>query len=76
MNVLSKCGRYCETGIQLLYSLEAGMEIDQETLDGLFLIQHAQIKFLQEEFAALLVGGQFDASTAKIVRSLQKNVWF
>ncbi|KAH3710699.1 hypothetical protein DPMN_070191 [Dreissena polymorpha] len=29
------------------------------------MIQHAQIKFLQEEFAALLVGGQFESSTAK-----------
>ncbi|XP_052260746.1 plexin-B1-like [Dreissena polymorpha] len=73
MNVLSKCGRYCETGIQILCTLEAGTELDQKTLDNLFLIQHAQIKFLQEEFAALLVGGQFDASTAKIFRSLQKN---
>ncbi|KAH3862025.1 hypothetical protein DPMN_024981 [Dreissena polymorpha] len=72
MNVLSKCNRYCETGIQLLCSLEAGTELDQNTLDDLFLIQHALIKFLHEEFAALLVGGPFDSSTAKIIRSLQK----
>ena len=48
-------------------------ELKQETLDNLFLIQNAQIKYLQEEYAALLVNGQFDASTAKIFRSLQKN---
>ena len=73
MNALAKCGRYCETGIKLLCSLEAGTEFKQETLDNLFLIQYAQIKYLQEEYAALLVNGQFDASTAKIFRSLQKN---
>ena len=73
MNALAKCGRYCETGIKLLCSLEAGTELKQETLDNLFLIQYAQIKYLQEEYAALLVNGQFDASTAKIFRSLQKN---
>ena len=60
-----KCGRYCETGIKLLCSLEAGTELKQETLDNLFLIQYAQIKYLQEEYAALLVNRQFDDSTAK-----------
>ena len=73
MNALAKCGRYCEIGIKLLCSLEAGTELKQETLDNLFLIQYAQIKYLQEEYAALLVNGQFDASIAKIFRSLQKN---
>ena len=73
MNALAKCGCYCETGIKLLCSLEAGTELKQETLDNLFLIQYAQIKYLQEEYAALLVNGQLDASTAKIFRSLQKN---
>ena len=53
--------------------VEAGTELKQETLDNLFLIQYAQIKYLQEEYAALLVNGQFDASTAKIFRSLQEN---
>ena len=55
MDALAKCGRYCETGIKLLCSLEAGTELKQETLDNLFLIQYAQIKYLQEEYAALLV---------------------
>jgi hypothetical protein len=73
LNVIVKCGRYCETGIKLLGTLEAGSSLDQETLDNLFLIHHAQVKYLQEEFAALLVNGQFDTSTAKIFRSLQRN---
>ena len=73
LNILSKCGRYSETAIKLLCTLEAGTELTQGTLDNLFLIQHAQIKYLQEEYASLLVSGQFDSSTAKIFRSLQKN---
>jgi hypothetical protein len=48
-----------------LGTLEAGSSLDQETLDRLFLIHHAHVKYLQEEFAALLVNGQFDMSTAK-----------
>ena len=57
-------------------SLEAGTELKQEMLDNLFLIQYAQIKYLQEEYAALLVNGQFVASTAKIFRSLQNTSGF
>ena len=68
MYTLAICGRYCETGIKLLCSLEAGTELKQETLDKMFLIQYAQ-----EEYAALLVSGQFDASTAKVSRFLKKN---
>ena len=61
MNALAKCGNYCEPDIKLLCSLEAGTELKQETLDNLFLIQFPQIKYLQEEYAALLVSGQFYA---------------
>lgn len=74
LNVITKCGRYCETAIKLLATIDgAGGRVDQQSLDNLFLIQHAQIKYLQEEFAALLVNGQFDTTTAKIFRSLQRN---
>lgn len=73
LNVISKCGRYSETGLKLLCTLEVGQTVTQEVLDNLFLVHHAQVKFLQEEFASLVVSGQFDSSTAKIFRSLQKN---
>ena len=63
MNALAKCGPYCETSIKLLRSLEAGTELKQETLDNLFLIQHAQMKYLQEEYAALLVEQFFSIFT-------------
>ena len=72
MNALAKCGHYCETDIKLWCLLESETELKQETLDSLFLIQYAQIKYLQEEYAALLVSGQFNPSTAIILRSLKK----
>lgn len=59
--------------MKLLGTIDKGSTLDQQTLDNLFLIQHAQIKYLQKDFAALLVNGQFDTSTAKIFRSLQRN---
>ena len=49
LNVITKCGRYCETGMKLLCTIEPGATISQQTLDSLFLVQHAQVNYLQEE---------------------------
>ena len=73
LNVITKCGRYCEPGIQLLCTIESGATISQHTLYSLFLAQHAKVKYLQEGFAALLVNGQFNTSTANIFRNLKMN---
>lgn len=73
LNILSKCSRYSETTAKLLSTIEPGSSVTQETLDQLFLICHAQCKYVQDEYAAILVNGQFDQSTSRIFRALQKN---
>ena len=60
----------------VLCSLEAWTELKQEMLEILFFIQYAKIKFLQEEYAPLLVSGQIDASTAKSLASAEEHIWF
>lgn len=42
-------------------------------MQQLFAILLFQIRYLQGEFSALVVQSQFDESTARIFRSLQKN---
>ena len=71
-NILARCGRYAETSIKLLSSINEG-NIDEDSVQQLFTIQLAQIRYLQEEYSALVVQSQFDDSTARIFRSLQKN---
>lgn len=73
LNVVTKCSRYSETAVKLLSTIAPGEPVSQEKLDQLFLVAHAQCKYLQDEFAALLVNSQFDNSTARIFRSLQRN---
>ena len=72
-NVLCKCSRYNETLVKLLSTIEPGSSVTQETLDQLFLIAQAQGRYLQEEYAALIVNGQFDKRTSKLFLALQKN---
>ena len=73
LNVITKCSRYNETAIRLLSTIEADTTISQDTLDQLLTIFHAQCKYLQDEYAALLVNGQFDDSTSRLFRALQRN---
>ena len=41
-------------------------------MQHLYLIQPAQIRYLQEEHAALIFHGQFDRDTARLFQALQK----
>ena len=73
LNVISKCGRYNETLMKLLTTIEPGSTISQDTLDQLFVIAQAQGRWLQDEYAALVVNSQFDPNTAKLFKALQRN---
>ena len=70
LNILSKCGRYVETCLKFLGSVDTDRPVDLEPLTTVLL---ANIKYLQDEYAALLVKGKFDNNTAQLFRSLQKN---
>jgi len=73
LSVIAKCGRFSETLVKLLTTLDADKPLSQVTIEQLFLIAHAQTCFLQDEYASLIVNNQFDSGTAKLFRALQKN---
>ncbi|MEW8544183.1 MAG: hypothetical protein AB2693_11675 [Candidatus Thiodiazotropha sp.] len=70
LNVVSKCGRYIETVLKLISESDEGKPVD---LASISISLVANLKFLQDEYAALLVKGRFDNNTAQLFRSLQKN---
>lgn len=70
LNVVGKCGRYIETALKLMSEADEGKEVD---LGSLLIVLVANLKFLQDEYAALLVKGRFDSNTSQLFRSLQKN---
>ena len=70
LTVVSKCGRYIETALKLLSQCQEGQPVD---LHPIVITLTANLKFLQDEYAALLVKGRFDNSTSQLFRSLQRH---
>ena len=48
-HILTRCARYSETSLKLLSTIEPGTIITAETLEQFFLINQAQIQYLQDE---------------------------
>ena len=70
LNVITKCSRYAEIALKLISRSKEGSPLD---IEQLLVCLIAQIKYLQDEYAALLVKGKFDQPTAQLFRSLQRN---
>lgn len=73
-NVILKWGRYVETMLKLLISIENCFEVSDKTLLDLWHVQVAQIQNLKEKHSVLLVQGQFNPDIARLYRALQKNM--
>ena len=75
LNVITRCGKYNETLMKLLTTIDPDTNggLSQVVIEQLFLIAYAQTKFLQDEFASLVVNNHFDSGTARLFRALQKN---
>jgi hypothetical protein len=71
--VIQRNAKFCETTLKLLASAQAG---DASLLDNLFTVAHAQVKYLQEELAALVVQSSFDPTVSRFFRSLQRQSGF
>ena len=76
-NILIKCARYIETLFKILSqcsieSSQAPQDL-KESLDTLFTVCLANIRYIQEEYASIIVQGTFDHVTTKMFKSLQKN---
>lgn len=71
--VITQASKYTETSLKLLINYIANPPAGEEELSKLFTIQYAQLRYLQDELAGLIVQGQFDQGTSKLFRSLQKN---
>ena len=74
-NIIVKSGRYVETGLKILSQIDIErLPPDiKELLGDLFVCESAHIRYLQEEYASLLVQGQYGRDTSRLFRSLQRN---
>lgn len=72
LNTVKRCGKYAETTLKLLSTLEAG-NVTERDLSELHLCAHAQILYLQDEVANLLAESRYGTDTAGVFRDLQTN---
>ena len=69
-NSILRNARYCETALKVLQSSRS------EKFEDLFTVLYAQIKYLQEEHAELIVQSTFDPTVSRFFRSLQRGSAF
>ena len=75
LNLLTKCSKFVETGLKVIQSPALADDPDAK-LQELLTILTAQVIFLQEEHAAIVVQGSFDDGVARFFRSLQRTNGF
>ena len=75
LSVISRSAQYAETALKVLSTFDdgAGSESADIKLSQLIKIQQAQISYLRDEYANLIVQSKFDKSTSQTFRALQKN---
>jgi hypothetical protein len=79
--VVSKCGRFAETGLKLYAQclksprnqLEDGLKLSEDDLQRLFCVFMGQISYLRGEYASLVVTSSFDSETARYFRQFENN---
>ena len=65
---------YSEMSLKLLPTIEPGTVITVETLELFFFINQTQIQYLQNEQRFVFVNSQFDITTSKLFRALQRTL--
>ena len=70
--VLSKSGRFCESLFRKLASIDSD-NVTEEDLNDLFTIGMAQMGYLRDEYAGIVVDSKFDEDTSKWFRSMNRN---
>lgn len=72
-NVLIKCARFTEANFKILSQCETTGDRDMDKkIESLFKVCLAQMKYIQDEFAGILVQGTFDPITSRMFKSLQR----
>ena len=79
LRIISKSARFAETSLKQLSVISARQQEDKtvvvsnEELAALFTISAAQIRFLQSEFASLVVRNTFDEETSRLFKSFENH---
>ena len=74
--VISRSAKFVETDLRLMIQMQEHFNDDAkvaEILDQLHLVQKAHMRYLQEEYSSLQVGGQYSAQAKSVFKSIRRN---
>ena len=74
--VIGRAAKYTEVNLKLIAEIQDNYKDPKyvaQCLDNLFVSNVSMIKYLQEEYSCLMVGGQFRPQTKAVYKSLQWN---
>lgn len=72
-NVLASCAKYSETVLKIVATASQERLDHELVLSSIYTVALAQQKYIQDEYASLLVSSSFDAPTARFFKQLQRN---
>ena len=74
-NNLARSARYTETALKLLSTLDEPPQDPHlaQCIQSLFIVNLAHMRYLQDEYSALLVQGTINQETARIYRAFRRN---
>ena len=72
LQVVARAARYAEVTLKLLNTFDID-SISEADIKNLYVTQVAQLRYLQDEYASLVVQGKFSRPTSQMIRALQKN---
>ena len=73
LTILGRSARYSEVALKLMSTWSSANEVTESDLKQIISIHYAHMRFLQDEYANLVVLGKYPKETAQMFRSLQKN---
>ena len=74
--ILSRSAKFVETELKLMQVMQECYHDDTkvaDTLDQVHLTQRAHMRYLQEEFSSLQVGGQFGPQAKSVFKSIRRS---
>ena len=72
-DVLVKAARYVETSLKVLDNIQQAGDVTQQDLENLALCGLAQVRYLQDEYSALVVQGTCSKDIGRLFRSFRRN---
>ena len=72
-NLVSKSAGYVETTLKVLQSIDDSRPVSSDDLESILLVQMTHMRYLQDEYRALIIRGTCNKEVSRLFRAFRKN---